>query len=158
SRDAGALRDRACAGGRLALQLVVCGGNFLAGGEVAQTPPSHSKCFGKAADQYHTVLYTVKLCAGLVLTTKINVIVDFIRDDVDIWMPLKHFCQSLQLRLAVYAAGGIAGRREHKELGFWRDGRFQFFRRDFEVAVDGRVDKYGLAFRERYHFRIRNPV
>ena len=73
-------------------------------------------------------------------------------------MVQQHICQRAQLCLRIGRASRVGRRVQQQPFGFWRNGRFQRFRRQLVIHLRSARDSNRLAARQQNHVRIGDPI
>ena len=92
------------------------------------------------------------------LADVVDVLVDFVSENKQVVVLLDDLGQSLQLILAIDAAGRIAGRAEDEQTRLRRNGGLQLLGRHLEVLFETSLHNDGIATSQQHHLGIAHPV
>lgn len=155
--DGGFLGNGAGSAGHLTLELVGSLGDDSGGGDEADAPAGHCKALGNAVNGDDTLLDFGELGDALVAAHEVDVLIDLVGHNEEVLMTGDDLGDTLKLFLGVEHAGGVAGGREHDELGARGDGGFELLGGDLEVVLKLGFHEDTLALGEADELLVGDP-
>ena len=152
------LAYRTWAAGVLALQLVASLDYPFGGSDVTDTPAGHGIGFGHTVDDDATLLHAFKLSNALMMSGIVDMLVDFISQNIDAVVAQYHFCQFPQFFTRIDASCRIAWRAEYEQAGLGSDGLLELLGSHFEVLFKSSVHDDRFAVGHLDHLRITYPI
>ena len=127
-------------------------------GHVSDSPACHGIGFGNAVDDDGALLHAFKLRDAFVASGVVDVLVDFVGDDEEVFVSEHHFGQCAQLFLVVYASRRVAGRTEDEHSCFGGDGCFELSSGHLEVLFESCGNDNGVAAGKFHHLWVAYPI
>ena len=88
----------------------------------------------------------------------IDVFIDLVGNDYDLWILCQHSSQTSQFFFAVNRTGRVRRWAKYQCFGFGSNGSFQLRRSNFEILFDTGSHNHRCTFCQFHHFRIAYPI